>query len=129
MKKEIKKVWVKALRSGKYKKDKGALKTERGYCCLGVLTDLYIKRAKYGSWVEKVKMNGEKDYVYEYKDIKASGSLSQNVMKWAGLTERDPIVKKRDNTFNISLAGLNDGESGKPGKSFKTIADIIEENL
>lgn len=34
---EIQLEWVKALRSGQYKRGRGKLKTEIGYCCLGVL--------------------------------------------------------------------------------------------
>jgi hypothetical protein len=37
MKKAMVRKWVKALRSGKYKKARGGLKVEGGYCCLGVL--------------------------------------------------------------------------------------------
>ena len=39
MNKKIKKLWVKALRSGKYKQAKHQLyvRFDHGYCCLGVL--------------------------------------------------------------------------------------------
>ena len=37
---ELKKKWVDALRSGKYRQSRGALKGQRGYCCLGVLASL-----------------------------------------------------------------------------------------
>lgn len=43
MKPEIKQKWIDALRSGEYQQDVGVLKTEKGYCCLGVLADLYNK--------------------------------------------------------------------------------------
>jgi hypothetical protein len=33
----LKRKWVKALRSGKYRRVQAHLKDERGYCCLGVL--------------------------------------------------------------------------------------------
>ncbi len=42
--KVVKKLWIKALRSGEYKQDTGSLKTSsNGFCCLGVLTDIYCK--------------------------------------------------------------------------------------
>ena len=37
MNKEIKKLWIKALRSGKYKQIMDTLRNNKGYCCLGVL--------------------------------------------------------------------------------------------
>lgn len=37
MKKELKRKWVKALLSGKYKQGKYWLRNEGKYCCLGVL--------------------------------------------------------------------------------------------
>lgn len=42
IKKDIQ-VWVKALRSGKYKQTKGTLQNNQGYCCLGVACDLFIE--------------------------------------------------------------------------------------
>lgn len=32
--------WIKALRSGHYKQEQGLLKSEEGFCCLGVLADI-----------------------------------------------------------------------------------------
>jgi hypothetical protein len=46
---QVYKIWLKALRSGEYKRTKGQLrKTAKngsiiGYCCLGVLQDLAVK--------------------------------------------------------------------------------------
>lgn len=37
---ELVKKWVAALRSGKYNQDSGALRTDTGFCCLGVLCDV-----------------------------------------------------------------------------------------
>jgi hypothetical protein len=37
---ELKQKWLAALRSGEYKQARGYLKTEFGYCCLGVLCDV-----------------------------------------------------------------------------------------
>ena len=40
MKKSIKKLWLKALRSGGYEQGKGQLRNDNKYCCLGVLADV-----------------------------------------------------------------------------------------
>lgn len=41
MRAEVKKAWVDALRSGKYKQGRGALRSGGNeYCCLGVLIDV-----------------------------------------------------------------------------------------
>jgi hypothetical protein len=37
---KIKRKWLKALRSGKYKQGTGALRSDGSYCCLGVLCDV-----------------------------------------------------------------------------------------
>ena len=38
----VKNKWVEALRSGKYKQGRGKLNSENGYCCLGVLCEVFI---------------------------------------------------------------------------------------
>ena len=40
MNKSIKKLWIKALRSGKFKQTTGVLCDKTGYCCLGVLRSI-----------------------------------------------------------------------------------------
>jgi hypothetical protein len=40
MNQEIKREWIEALRSGKYKQARGFLRYRGGYCCLGVLMDI-----------------------------------------------------------------------------------------
>lgn len=103
MKSAIKTRWVKALRSGEYKQGRYALKSTTGYCCLGVLTDLYCKMNKKG-WKSTTKTEQE--------------ILPKVVMKWAGLGDQDPTVGVS------SLASKNDH-----GMSFKRIAQVIEKSL
>lgn len=117
---KIKKTWIKALLSGDYKKAKGALKTERGYCCLGVLTDLYLK--KNGSakskklWQEEGRCGNE------------SGVLAKTVMKWAGLSNYSPDIQYGGACVPISC--LNDGTTYSGNAlSFRKIADLIEAQL
>ena len=112
MKLAVKRRWIKALRSGKYRQGKGQLKDEypsgkASYCCLGVLCDLYNKTCKTDRW--------EKTFYSEDTD------LPWTVMKWAGLDDSDPVI---DIKSNQEASMLNDH-----GSSFNEIADLIKKNL
>jgi len=105
---EVKQKWVNALRSGKYKQAQYNLKSGYGYCCLGVLTDLYIKE-------NDLKWTYDDAYdTYDFNEFE--GSLCNTVIKWSdfpdGATEDD-------------LIAMNDSKQ----KTFSEIADYIEENL
>ncbi len=51
MKADIAIMWVDALESGEYEQGIGKLQPEPGkFCCLGVLTDLYVKEHKTKVW-------------------------------------------------------------------------------
>ena len=100
MKKEIADLWVKALRSGKYKQTKGKLKDEFGYCCLGVLCDIS-------------KLDSFKDNRY----LDQLGILPEEVKRWSGIKDRFGSL------YHESLSGFNDD-----GESFEEIANIIEKN-
>ena len=45
MRKDLKKKWIEALRSGRFKQGKNALKTNDKHCCLGVLCEVVITEA------------------------------------------------------------------------------------
>ena len=56
LKKNVKKAWVKALRSGEYKQGKERLcrqnaEGELEFCCLGVLADIALDT----DWIEKIE--------------------------------------------------------------------------
>ena len=110
MKPEIKKVWLKALRSGKYRKGRNMLMyKEHGhkrYCCLGVLSELAVQQGVIKSFY------GE-EYVHRDK-----------VAKWSGLRNYGKHTEH--------LQEMNDGlADALPArfKTFKTIANWIEKNL
>lgn len=116
MKKEIKDKWVKALRSGDYKQTRYQLRTTEGYCCLGVLCDLYIKETNKASW-NKFTTN-----IYEFAGPEGEFEKLQvpySVMKWAGIDSRDPLI----NTVPASL--FNDDCR----LTFEEIADKVEKHL
>lgn len=128
MKPEIKKLWLEALRSGKYKQGCGALKRldkdpntgleEFTFCCLGVLCDLYDKTHKEDNW--QILKHRDK----ELSHLGGWGFPHRIVVEWSGLPDcwGGIVVDEHD------LTELNDGEGCKR-MSFLQIADIIEDKL
>lgn len=109
MKRKVKKRWVEALRSKKYKQGVGELHScgkKRGrFCVLGVLCALAVKA---GVIPEPVKVG------IRYSYATRLASLPPEVSKWSGLS----YGKGRN------LAHKNDF-----GASFKELAKYIEEEL
>jgi len=107
---ELKAKWVEALRSGKYKQGKRALRTGRDkpendlFCCLGVLCDLIAPEL----WDRSC---GRHD---GYESLP-----SPRVMRLAELFEK--LVR--------NAAVLNDGTFNKASLTFPEIADWIEANV
>lgn len=123
MNKIIKTKWVKALRSGKYKQGKGALKKNGNFCCLGVLCDLYIKEYKTAKWEEKeFPINKRIAFLHPRLNIEEDAVLPMVVSKWAGL--RNNTSPSNIKTSKGDLTDLNDTST-----SFKRIATIIEKEL
>lgn len=110
MKPKIKKLWVEALRSGKYKQGSGRLRTfSDAYCCLGVLCDLHRKETGR-QW----RRNSHGDWVY----LSATGALPEEVSNWAGLKCGNPAL-------GLDSA-ISHNDSGTP---FPDIADRIQKYL
>ncbi len=106
MNQQVKQKWVDALKSGDYQQTRATLKDQSGFCCLGVLCDLYSKET------------GE-DWVQDGRDYYPPTA----VCEWAGFVNTyNPKVEYGEE--RLSLADLNDN-----GKSFKEIAAIIQEQL
>jgi hypothetical protein len=108
---QIKQKWLNALRSGEYQQTQERLRKEDGFCCLGVLCDLYIKENNV-EW----QHNEVDGYLYE----KNSTVLPLSVIEWAGVEDHNPNINNRTET----LARLND-----KGSTFEQIANLIEEQL
>ena len=83
MDKKLKTRWIKALRSGKYPQATNGLRTETGYCCLGVLCDL----------IDPSKWN---DLRYDGRGAYVPGSTRELI----GLSDAD----------ENKLAAMNDNE-------------------
>lgn len=121
---EVKAEWVAALRSGDYTQDSESslLHSDEGYCCLGVLCDIAVKKGvtfahdRSGRWDYGISSDPA-------NDVLASAYLPGEVIQWAGLDGSNPVVGHYVGT-NGSLASIND-----TGTPFEKIADIIEERL
>ena len=113
MNQTVKEKWLQALRSKEYEQNRGCLKDGNKFCCLGVLTDLYIKENN---------LNWSLDYKDDfYAD---AGLPSWKVCDWADLKNPNPDIKIDEPFCPDSLAGMNDH-----GYSFEEIADVIEQQL
>lgn len=104
MDKQIKTEWVSTLRSGKYKQAAGSLRTNYGYCCLGVLCDIAGK----GKW----KSYEDGGYGYETQHTISRQWIPSDLEFEIG------------NIPQHELANMNDDD-----RSFDEIADWIEENV
>lgn len=118
MNSQIKQKWLDALRSGQYEQTRGNLRNKQGFCCLGVLCDLYSKETQTEWGNESLDFRGVKAFLGEY------ATLPGEVMKWAGLEESNPTFKVDEFSCHVSLACLNDY-----GDDFEKIAKVIEEQL
>jgi hypothetical protein len=127
--KEIATKWVAALRSGEYKQSKSVLRSkDDGYCCLGVLCDLYQKETGKGTWgKEPLKDKHSRTMAFAFDDGTADEPVTDfpdvEVFKWAGI-ECVPFAGGFRTDFASELAEKND-----EGASFEDIANCIEEQL
>lgn len=105
------KLWVAALRSGKYEQGTGMLNRDGRMCCLGVACEVGIEnglKLQFGCV-------GYVGYVLKSYNNEID-CLPVEVMKWAGIWDKFGYFRG-----GSSLSALNDS-----GKSFAEIADIIE---
>lgn len=79
---KVKKLWLKALKSGKYKRATGVLKTPRGHCCLGVLCEVALQQKVIDQY------NTQEQY------------LSRRVAEWANLSEGKQKLLARINDYS-----------------------------
>jgi len=110
------KLWAKALRSGKYTQTNGTLANQNGYCCLGVACEVY---QKYIGDLNVVRVSdydfNDRDYHIEYDGSDAT--LPDKVCQWLDI--------ERGGSFEDtgSLIVCNDELKMK----FSEIADLIED--
>lgn len=133
---QVKQKWVDALRSGEYQQATGKLKSQEGFCCLGVLCDLYAKEHEDAGWEYRGTDEPSDPTDYWYFDDQ-SECLPESVAQWAGIEGLKYTVHvkvldedccydedEEDVYCEVDVIDLND-----EGSSFKRIADLIEESL
>jgi hypothetical protein len=128
---EVKQKWIDALRSGKYDQGSEKLRSVTGYCCLGVLCDLYAKEHNQ-EWefrgITETNLQPQ-DYWY-FED--QSEFLPDSVRDWAGLPFGNPNVRvdvtdnddEDDWFYNDEIANLNDS-----GYTFNELSKLIEQQF
>ena len=126
----VKQQWIAALRSGEYKQGRWALRTDSGYCCFGVLCDLYAKAHPKACWNDE-----QNTFLPDSSTPKWSTAEMppDEVFVWAG--NKYGVTGW---TVAVDDPG-NPADSGEPQHldtlndsflySFHQIADLIEEQL
>lgn len=111
---EVKKLWVEALRSGKYKQGHNQLRDdENQFCCLGVLCNLHAQAHPEIA----ARQKDPTAYLHERE------FLPTQVMEWADMEYDDGTFTNEAGGI-MSLAGLND-----EGRTFRYLANRIEKYL
>ncbi len=115
---EVKAKWIAALRSGEYQQASGQLCSGTGFCCLGVLSELYIQETGKGRWV------AGQPYVQfaDASGFREATELPSAVMLWADIETAAPFVYTPDGTVDL----IKENDDGTP---FSEIADVIEAYL
>ena len=110
-------LWVEALRSGKYRQTTQCLHDRDGYCCLGVLCEVAIDNGV------KVKVSeGGGTTLYGGQEEK----LPESVQEWAGLHDNLGYTNGFESIFINSDPYDNLVKANDSGVAFASIADAIE---
>lgn len=144
MKPEIKKLWVKALRSGEYEQGTHQLVKDNKYCCLGVLCEIAhksgvveLKTGQDHMDVTRLFYGTPEEFNITYKpNVDGCAKyevLPKSVMEWAGLDVNNPELNIQDDDedwrnngpYPVQMAELND----ELGYGFNRLARLIESQL
>lgn len=120
MKQDVKKKWVKALRSGEYRQTTSVLRNEwNEFCCLGVLCDLAVED---GQDVDFVGIDSDGCWEGHYNN--QTELPDTVVMSWAELngfkievTNSSGLIHEQYNLYDLNDSGEF---------TFDQIADLIE---
>jgi hypothetical protein len=128
---QVKQKWIDALRSGKYDQGSEKLRSHQGFCCLGVLCDLYSHEKNQGWDFRGVRETNLQPQDYWYFDGE-SEFLPDSVREWAGMACKNPSVRvdvtdnddEDDWFYHDEIANLNDS-----GYTFKELSNVIEQQF
>lgn len=130
---EVKQKWIDALRSGKYEQGSEKLRSVTGYCCLGVLCDLYAQEHdtqwEFRGYDELSDESNPHPMDYWYFGDK-SEFLPEPVMDWAGLKTFNPVMRVEvdeectSSHHDAYITNLNDS-----GYTFNDLSNMIEDQL
>ena len=126
MNEAIKAKWVADLRSGKFPQTDNILRSPVGYCCLGVLCDLYSRETgvpwEQNAHVEFSMHGGHSVLPYE---VRQWADLPHEHGAYVAVSKRYDEGEETTVYSTPSLTELNDTWN----YDFKQIADVIEEQL
>jgi hypothetical protein len=110
---KARRMWVRALRSGKYGWGKRSLNPKEGrYCCLGVLCEVAIKQGIISSYNPGI------------------GYLPDDVIKWVGLSGKYGKFGSPNPLYGgESLVEINDSSKRNPFLKISNIIDKSPEGL
>jgi hypothetical protein len=101
--------WIAALRSGRYQQTREALRTEQGFCCLGVACDVHDPRGWH-----------EQDGNWSHRGV--FGELARQLAD-------DYLLETADGRYGPRLEGDTLTADNDQGMTFAEIADVIEAEL
>lgn len=124
---EVKALWCDALESGEFEQVRGKLRSPvvcgYGYCCLGVLSEVYRRHTGNGEWDGRAFL-ADPDHCADRDD--GIGTPPREVAEWAfDLETRNPNVII--DGLDLSVAEHND--SRLTPRTFKEIAKAVREQL
>jgi hypothetical protein len=112
-------LWVEALRSGNYAQTMHKLRDDDGFCCLGVMCDVFMRETGQGKWEDTAYR-----LVFELDSVAKESLPQAQVLEWFGFFEAYTELPTDAGLCNIEFVTLNDDLK----LSFGQIADLIEWN-
>lgn len=131
---EVKQLWKDALLSDEFDQAKSFLRTDYGFCCLGVLCEIAVKHGIIEPGELKTEGDEEdpqmsEEYFYGAHDD--TSVLPREVREWAGLDSPNPDVvvpsemlsDNDEESITTDLADCNDSLN----LDFHQIAELVDQ--
>lgn len=131
---DVKRLWINALKSGAYRRGHGQLcqihNDHKYFDALGVLADIAAQKRVVRRFIDGSSVYYGKEQQFAY--------LPREVVQWAGLTSRNPIIGKGRNAFISMISDLRVKSSDNTvlvpehrifRHSFTEIATMIDLNI